>query len=58
MIYTFFNDLFINTNLSYNNILKFVCVDLCSFLFSCFILYILYKLFYSMIFKSIKGEEK
>lgn len=55
MIYTFFNDLFINTNLSYNNILKFVCVDLCSFMFSCLVLFVLYKLFYSMIFKSLKG---
>lgn len=58
MIYNFFNELFINTNLIYNDIIKFIVVDLFTFLFSIFVLFILYKLFYSMIISIIKKGVK
>ncbi len=54
MIFQFFNDLFINVDLSFISILKFGFVDLLSFSFSLFVIYLLYCLFFRPILKSLK----
>lgn len=58
MIYQFFNDLFINVNVPYINIIRFIFVDMMTFLLSCVSIYILYILFYKLIINYVRGVKK
>lgn len=58
MIYEFFNSLFLNLSLDYINIIKFIVVDLFTFLLTLYCFYWLYKLFYCLIVEYIKGVYK